>query len=126
MGAAVPVTVAVCVREGGFGHGGEGHVGLHTGLVSISLLEKGLGGRGAYVIKIKRIQQIRHMISSPLHQLRRLDTRHTLGRQPLFNKQNLRRMVCVFREDAPPAGPGGDDVEGYAETGAREDTAEDA
>ena len=66
--------------------------------------------------KVKRVQEVAHVGATPRqHILGR--NRLALGGLPLLNKLDLRRVVCVFGEDATLARPWRNDVKRQAEAG---------
>jgi hypothetical protein len=63
------------------------------------------------MVEIKSIDQVGHMLATPVNHLIRLDILKAFGRQPFLNEEDLRIVVCSLRKHPVAAGPGGDDIE---------------
>ena len=72
-------------------------------------------GSESYIVKVEGVNEIGHVSSAPRYHLICLNILVAPSCEPLFNKKNLRVMVCSLRKNAISASPWGDHVERYTE-----------
>jgi hypothetical protein len=65
-----------------------------------------------YVVKVKDIHQVGHVVATPLCQLLAVNTFESIGGSPLFDKHDMGTVIGVLDEDLAPTSPGRDDIGG--------------
>jgi hypothetical protein len=75
------------------------------------LNEKEFMGMGySYVLKVKGVHQVGHVVATPLGHLLAVDALIALGCSPFLQELNIGGVVAVFGEDLATTGVWRDDV----------------
>lgn len=64
----------------------------------------------SYLLKVEGVQQVGHVLATPLSDLLAYDALIPLGCGPLLDKHDVRGVVAVFGEYVATTGPWRDDV----------------
>lgn len=70
----------------------------------------------AYILKVQGIDQVGHVLTSPVHHLVGDDVLIASGSKPLLDEKNLGVVIRALGEDTASTSPGRDDVERHTET----------
>lgn len=72
--------------------------------------------RQAYILKVQGIDQVGHVLTSPVDHLIRDDVLVASGSKPLLDEKNLGVVIRALGEDTASTSPWRDDVERHTET----------